>query len=138
MRLKSALEDVKQTTLAAVSGLLAKLDYLASLRQDHGSYEHWGLQAVHGAESSKRALRTAHSEIVGSVLRTPVAVLIEDVEISRGETTAGVYLTRMQKQFVRLVPGDRKDAPTITHLSSVLAALSSLQRNRGRATRSVS
>ena len=31
MTLKSALQDVKETTLAAVSGLLGKLAYLASL-----------------------------------------------------------------------------------------------------------
>jgi hypothetical protein len=138
MRLKSALEDLKQTTLAAVSGLLAKLDYLASLRQDHGSHEHWGLQAVHGAESSKRALKTAHAETLASVLRTPLAVLVEDVEISRGEITAGIYITGMQNRFESLVPGDRKEVPMTTHLSSVLAALSSLQQNRGSATRSVS
>ena len=33
MTLKSALQDVKETTLAAVSGLLGKLAYLASLRR---------------------------------------------------------------------------------------------------------
>jgi hypothetical protein len=33
MTLKSALQDVKETTLAAVSGLLGKLAYVASLRR---------------------------------------------------------------------------------------------------------
>ena len=57
MTLKSALQDVKETTLAAVAGLLGKLAYLASLRGAQGRYEHWGLEAVHGPESSERALK---------------------------------------------------------------------------------
>ncbi len=64
MTLKSALQDVKETTLAAVSGLLGKLAYLASLRRAQGRYEHWGMELVHGPESSERALKTAHAEIV--------------------------------------------------------------------------
>ena len=56
MTLKSALQDVKETTLAAVSGLLGKLVYLASLRRAQGRYEHWGMELVHGPESSERAL----------------------------------------------------------------------------------
>ena len=37
MTLKSALQDVKENTLAAVSGLLGKLAYLASLRRAQGA-----------------------------------------------------------------------------------------------------
>ena len=39
MTLKSALQDVKETTLAAISGMLAKLVYLASLRRAQGRYD---------------------------------------------------------------------------------------------------
>jgi hypothetical protein len=42
MTLKSALQDLRETTLAAVSGLLAKLAYLGSLRRPEGGYLHWG------------------------------------------------------------------------------------------------
>src|SRR5437867_4070829 len=77
MTLKSALQDVKETTLAAVSGLLGKLAYVASLRRAQGRYEHWGMELVHGAESSERALRTAHAEIVTGILRTPLESLLE-------------------------------------------------------------
>jgi len=44
MTLKSALQDLKETTLAAVSGLLGKLAYMASLRRGEGRYEHWGMR----------------------------------------------------------------------------------------------
>src|ERR1700746_2906585 len=82
MTLKSALQDVKETTLSAISGLLAKLAYLASLRQAKGRYEHWGMESVYGAESTERALKAAHSEVVSRVLRTPLEQLSEDLEQS--------------------------------------------------------
>ena len=76
MTLKSALQDVKETTLAAVSGLLGKLTYLASLRRAEGRYKHWGMELVHGPESSERALKAAHAEIVAGVLRAPLRSLV--------------------------------------------------------------
>jgi hypothetical protein len=140
MTLKSALLDVKETTLAAVSGLLGKLGYLASLRRVQGRYQHWGMETVHGPESSERALKTAHDEVVTAVLRTPLASLEQDLEeSSRGagvEPTA--YVERLRGRFEDLLPGERKDSPAAVHLNSVLVALSSLEKNRERATRSTS
>jgi hypothetical protein len=141
MTLKSALQDVKETTLAAVSGLLGKLSYLASLRRA-GHYEHWGMQAVHGPESSERALKTAHAEIVAGVLRTPLAALEEDLRESSQESgvAASTYIEGMRAGFDDLLPGERrdKDSPEASHLNSVLVALSSLEKHQGRATRSTS
>jgi len=140
MTLKSALQDVKETTLSAISGLLARLSYLASLRRGHGRYEHWGMQFVHGEESSERALKTAHAEVVARVLQTPLDVLVEDLEeSSRGSGVAAqAYVEGMREHFDALLPGDRPDTPASTHLNSVLLALSSLEQNRARATRSTS
>lgn len=145
MTLKSALQDVKETTLAAVSGLMGKLVYLASLRRAQGRYEHWGMELVHGPESSERALKAAHAEIVAGVLRTPLASMMEDLaESSRGSAaTAEAYVEGMRDRFEDLLPGERPDSPAAIHLNSVLLALSSLEKssqekNRGRATRSIS
>ncbi len=140
MTLKSALQDVKETTLAAVSGLLGKLAYLASLRRAQGRYEHWGMELVHGPESSERALKTAHAEIVAGVLRTPLALLVDDLdESSRGSGVAAhAYVEGMRDRFEDLLPGEHQASPAATHLNSVLLALSSLEKNRGRATRSIS
>lgn len=140
MTLKSALQDVKETTLAAVSGLLGKLAYLASLRRAQGRYEHWGMELVHGPESSERALKTAHAEIVAGVLRTPLALLVDDLdESSRGSGVAAhAYVEGMRDRFEDLLPGEHQDSPAATHLNSVLLALSNLEKNRGRATRSIS
>jgi hypothetical protein len=44
----------------------------------------------------------------------------------------------MRSRFEDLLPGERQDSPAAAHLSSVLLALSSLQKHRGRATPSAS
>jgi len=140
MSLKSAIQDIKETTLSAVSGLLGKLAYLASLRGGQGRYEHWGMQSVHGPESSERALRQAHMEVVTRLLRTPLPSLVEDLkESSQDSGVAGLeYVEKLQGRFQDLLPEGRQNSPASTHLNSILVALSSLERNRGRATRSTS
>ena len=145
MTLKSALQDVKETTLAAVSGLLGKLMYLASLRRAQGRYQHWGMELVHGPESSERALKTAHTEVVALVLRAPLASLVEDLnESSLGSgVDPHAYIEGMREHREDLLPGERQDSPAASHLNSVLLALSSLkksslEKNRVRSTRSIS
>lgn len=140
MTLISALEDVKRTTLSAVSGLLAKLAYLASLRRGSDRYEHWGVESVHGQEAAERAFKSAHTEIVAELLKTPIAVLEQDLEISRAPSaaSAAAYVKDLRGHFDDLLPLGRRNTPSAVHLNSVLAALSSLTHHPGRATRSVS
>jgi len=140
MPLKSALQDLKETTLSAVTGWLGKLAYLASLRRPHGKYEHWGMELVHGPESSARALKTAHTEVISKVLRTPLDMLMNDLKES--SQSSGVpsyqYVEDMRGRFEDLLPEGRQHSPTSSHLNSVLVALSNLEKNQGRATRSTS
>ena len=140
MTLKSALQDIKETTLSAISGLLGKLSYLASLRRRHGRYAHWGMQMLHGEEASDRAMKTAHAEVVARVLQTPLNELLEDLkESSQGCGVAPQdYVKQMRDRFDALLPEGRQDTPSSSHLNSVLLALSQLEQNRGRATRSTS
>jgi hypothetical protein len=143
MTLKSALQDLRETTLAAISGLLAKLAYLGSLHRREGGYLHWGLSLVHGEEASNRALKTAHTEVLSGVLRTPIAELVEDLRESSqsSRTPAGVYVENMREQFRELLPSP-EDTVAARHLNSVLVALSSLnsslEKSQKRATPSAS
>jgi hypothetical protein len=139
MTLKSALQDLRETTLAAVSGLLAKLAYLGSLRRREGGYLHWGMSLVHGEESSDRALKAAHAEALSTVLRTPISDLVEDLRESSQDSnkTAGAYVEGMREQFSELLPSPQ-DAASARHLNSVLVALSSLEKTQKRATPSAS
>ncbi len=139
MTLKSALQDLRETTLAAVSGLLAKLAYLASLRRREGGYLHWGLSLIHGEESSARALKAAQTEVLSNVLRTPISELVEDLrEASQNsDKTAEAYVQGMREQLGELLPSP-DDAASAAHLNSVLTALSSLEKAQKRATPSAS
>jgi len=138
MTLKSALQDLRETTLAAVSGLLAKLAYLGSLRRD-GGYLHWGMSLVHGDESSERALKAAHAEVLATVLRTPLKDLVEDLRESSQDSRipAAAYVEGMREQFGDLLPSP-EDPASARHLNSVLVALSSLEKSQKRATPSAS
>jgi hypothetical protein len=140
MTLKSALQDLKETTLAAISGLLGKLAYLGSLRRAQGRYQHWGMEVLHGRDAAERAIKIAHSEVLAGVLRTPLARLEEDLEESSGQDGTGTqeYVDQMRDRFEDLLPGERKDAPGARHLNSVLLALSQLEKDRERATPSTS
>jgi hypothetical protein len=139
MTLKSALEDLRETTLAAVSGLLAKLAYLGSLRRREGGYKHWGMMLVHGEDASDRAWKQAHAEVLSKVLRTPISELEEDLQKSSYgvQEPALAYVEGMRERFDNLLPSPQ-DAAASKHLNSVLLALSSLEKTRKRATQSVS
>jgi hypothetical protein len=139
MTLKSALQDLRETTLAAISGLLAKLSYMGSLRKREGGYKHWGMTLVHGEDASDRALRAAHGEVLSKVLRAPISELEEDLQASSeaAQEPAIAYVEGMREQFDELLPVP-KDAVTARHLNSVLVALSSLEKNRKGATPSAS
>jgi hypothetical protein len=137
MTLKSALQDLRETTLDAVSGLLAKLAYLGSLRRREGGYLHWGMSLVHGEEASDRALRAAHTQVLSTVLRTPIPDLVEDLRESSQDKPAGAYVEGMREQFNELLPSPEDEA-SAHHLNSVLVALSSLEKNQKHATPSAS
>lgn len=139
MALKSALQDLKETSLPGVSGRLGKLAYLASLRRGE-TYEHWGLSQVYGAESSTRAMRQAHSDVLKEILRAPLESLVQDLKTSSdGEgVRAQDYVERLRGNFEQLVPDIARNSAAEQHLNSVLAALSGLEQNRGCATLSAS
>jgi hypothetical protein len=137
MTLKSAIQDVKDTTLSAVSGLLGKLAYLASLRHKQGRYQHWGVENVYGPEASERALKALHADILKGVLRTSLPLLEQDLQVScgAGGLDAGTYVEQLRGCFEDLLPEGRQDSPSAQHLNSVLLALSHLEKNPAGATR---
>ena len=80
MTFRSAETDLRETTLAAFSSGLARLEYLASLRTPAGQYEHWGLAKIYGAEEAERVLRVAHQQQLDAILRQPMAELYAEAE----------------------------------------------------------
>ncbi len=130
MTLHSALEDLRCTTLDAISGSLRKLEYLAGLRGARGTYDHWGLARVHGQLAAAKAIEQEHRSLISSVLATPIQLLLEDVEQSSQleQITPAQYVARLKRETWLLPsnpgPGSKE------HFNSVLDALSSLTRNR--------
>ena len=130
MTLKSVREDLQTRTLSAISGLLGKLLYLAGLRQEDGTYSHWGLSRIHGEEPAQRALGEAHRTALSAILRTPIGQLQADVEQSSKAKTVSRenFVHELEKKEVQLLP-PKPGAGSRRHLSSVLQALSALVKH---------
>ena len=136
MAVRSALEDFEGTTLSAISGLLAKLHYLATLHDGNGHYSHWGMERVHGTDASARAIRASHVAIVTQVLRAPMRVLLEDVGLSASRLgVPDSEFVRFLKNSQHRVLPERCMAASQKHLMAVLHALSSLLERQERASR---
>ncbi len=132
------MEDLRTTTLDAISGSLRKLEYLAALRTLEGNYYHWGLARVHGELAAGKALEQEHRLVVSLVLATPIQLLLEDIEKSCriDQMTPMQYLAKLKSEPGLLPPNP--GAGSEEHLSSVLDALSSLVRDQQGATHLVS
>jgi hypothetical protein len=117
------------TTLKAITGSLRRLEYLASLRKQDGSYAHWGLNRIYGELHARRALADAHRAELSNILATPIRKLQKDVQQSSEE--AGVepkiYLDKLSSSGSQLLPPN-PGVGSSRHLSSVLHALASLLR----------
>jgi len=128
MVLRSALEDLRETTLAMVAGLLAKLRYLAGLRREvSGAYVHWGLSHTHGEVAAQQAISDSHREVFLRVLRTPLQALRQDIETS--SASSGMAQTELVKELSsrekELLPADLGGG-SARHFNSVLQALLAL------------
>lgn len=135
MTLRSAFEDVIGTTLAAISGIIAKLDYVAGLRSaSRKTYAHWGLGRVYGENAADRALAEAHRLLFLKLLRTSLRTLREDVEVScGGEMLPDQYIANLRNNVPALLPEDLGGGSE-RHLNSVLLALSALPKSRHSST----
>ncbi len=134
MTLLSPLEDLVTNTLAALPGLLAKLEYLAGLKTN-GRYGHWGLSRVHGEAVASRTLAQAHEMVITDVLRAPLRDLLEDTTaccVARAQQPHD-FLLELSKQPSSLLP-EEAGGGSSRHFNSVLHALSALSRNPGSAT----
>ncbi len=69
------------------------------------------MESVFGEGAAQRALKTAHSEMLTGVLRTPLATLLEDLDQSRSGSglSAKVYVDWMRSHFEDLLPEGRQN-----------------------------
>jgi len=126
---RSPFEDVRERTLGTLTGVWAKLSYLAGLRGDDGRYHHWGLSRTHGDEPSQKALALAHSEVYLQVLRTPIRALDQEW-CSQERSGEFMYVENLQSFY----PADTSGG-SARHLSSLLLAARLLSADRQASTR---
>lgn len=131
MTLSSPLEDLQRFTLQALCGSLRKLEYLAGLRADSAHYTHWGFARVYGDLTADKTMLKAHRAVLSRTLSTHLADLMEDVQAySENENVpSAVYLEQLSTRGSELLPAD-PGAGSKRHLSSVLHALSALEKTR--------
>jgi hypothetical protein len=121
MRLRSAKEDLQETTLSTFSGVLSRMVYLAGLRSGN-RYEHWGLTRVHGERAVQAALGEAHVETMNAILRRPMEQLYEE---------AGMRAEMFERRPAELLP-PATDALRAAHFSLIWDALASVARHRAK------
>ncbi len=133
MNFQSPFDDFVLNSLAAIAGLLGKLEYVAGLRQGDGSYCHWGLARVHGENAAHQAAREAHRVLFFKVLTTPLPHLLDDAAHSQPDLSLGVndYLEYLSQRLPMLTPAGAGEGP-ILHFNSVLHAVSALARAQNR------
>jgi hypothetical protein len=129
MTLKSAFDDLSSTTLQAISGLWARLEYVAGLRSAGGGYAHWGLAKVHGEQAAQKAMAEAHRATVARILKMPLRDLLKSVDESSNAQglTRKDYLEKLYAHRQELLPV-RPAGGSEAHLNSVLYALLTLER----------
>ena len=132
MTLRSAYEDLVGSTLASISGLFAKIEYLSSLRGRDASapYQHWGLARVYGEQAAQQALAEAHRALFLKVLRTSLRELHRGAGVRKEALSipAQDYLEELRARRSDLLPADL-DGGSVRHFNSVLRALSSLAKH---------
>jgi hypothetical protein len=74
------IQDFTLTTLAGITGLFARLTYVASLRDlSSGRYEHAGLTALYPDSAVQQALEICHEQVFEKLLETPLATQEADL-----------------------------------------------------------
>jgi hypothetical protein len=88
---RRVVQDFTQTTLAGISGLFARLAYIASLRDlSSGRYEHAGLSALYPDEAIQQALQLCHEQIFERILESPLSNQHEDLRACLAGMEAGL------------------------------------------------
>jgi hypothetical protein len=135
MKLKSALEDLHDTTVEALEGCLRRLEYFGGLRSNDknkdGEYKHWGLARVYGDLPAKKALVQTHRSLVSQILATPIKSLLEEIDTSSALTglPPASYMEKLRDPDLNLLPPSPGPG-SARHLNSVLQALSALLKAR--------
>jgi hypothetical protein len=108
------VQDFTLTTLARIPGLLARLTYVASLRDlSSGRYEHAGLAELYPDEALQQAIGLCHEQVFESVLETPLSAQQEDLQTClsamQGGLRSAIIHWRNMESYRVLMPEQSPD-----------------------------
>lgn len=135
MTFLSPYEDFVTHTLAALPTPLARLRYLASLRDARGTYQHWGMVRSYGAEAAQAAMGRAHTGVVLELLRLPLREVFRQLKDDAGRLAlpAGQYFTELSALGGALQP-QKLGGGSARHFNATLIALSKLAKKQAGAS----
>lgn len=111
---RRVIQDFAGTTLEGIPGEIARLVYVASLRDlSSGRYEHQGLEALYPKEAVQQALQMCHEQIFERILETPLSGQLEDLRcclsVMEGGLPVAVSHWRQLEAYRVLVPEQEPD-----------------------------
>jgi hypothetical protein len=127
MTLMSAYEDFVRRTLPCLRTRWQKLGYIADLKTESGRYSHWGLARVHGEEAAESSIAQAHAEVWVDILRTPMSVLMKELEETASDEVGGPEQCLVRLKHGAVVPR-QLNGGSPQHFRSIVATLSALSR----------
>ena len=111
---RKIVQDFTLTTLAGIPGLLARLMYVASLRDlSSGRYEHAGLAALYPDEALQQAIGLCHEQVFERFLETPLFVQEQDLRTClsamQGGLQSAILHWRNMESYRVLMPEQSPD-----------------------------
>ncbi len=122
---EEAYGDLRQRTLAKISGNFARLIYLASTRDYNSArYYHSGLADRYSLQTAEKALELAHRRVFDELSTCPLAELTKELELymrSTRENPADFFRAWQTVEPFRVV------VPIGTHPTSVALFISNVK-----------
>ena len=137
LALTKAVDDLRERTLASISGQVARLVYLASTR-DYvtGRYLHEGLAGRFNGNIAEAAIEFCHREEFEKLVTTPLNVLIRDLASFFQSTHAaldnGLHTWKTLHPYRVLIPQDCESVAKELLFSNIRIALAVLEARRLR------
>jgi hypothetical protein len=124
---KSISDRLSENALSALPGPLARLEYMAKLRNADGQYSHWGLSKMYGEADVSRDIAETHQSVLSEVLSAPFPDLEQELQM---KDSGALHMRSLSTNLALLMPPLPSDGCK-QHLQLVLFVLSCLaQRPR--------
>jgi len=134
---QTACRDLADRSLAKIRGDLARLIYLASLRDyNTGEYHHEGLACRFTESVAGRAMASCHRDVFRRMLLCPVKELVEQLELyASSNNSTSFELVRVWEKlqpYRVIVPLECSSLAARLFVSNIRAALAILQARQLR------